>query len=84
MPGIWRVDYTTQFTNASVYNKSCHAHVFAQTDLQAFYGFTAADDSQFNDMPQAEPLAKSSRGLGTGIYKMCVQPPTDTSPKSPT
>jgi hypothetical protein len=59
-PGLWRVDYTTQFTNTSVFNKTCHAHAFAQTDLQSFYGFTVANDSQFNDMPQAEPLAKSN------------------------
>jgi hypothetical protein len=59
-PGVWRVDYTTQFTNQSVFNKTCHAHVFAQTGLQAFFGFTVDSDSQFNDMPQAEPLAKST------------------------
>jgi hypothetical protein len=59
-PGLWKVEYQTAFNNQSVFNKSCLVQVYAQTDLQAFYGFTTDDSSQFNDVPVAEPSAKST------------------------
>jgi len=62
-PGIWRFDFQTsqsQQNNSNYYNNSCQFTIYAQSNMQAFYGFNTGNSSLTGDMPSSEPSLTST------------------------